>query len=252
MEGKTKTTRLNTWMIIGIIFGVISVALGVILAFTYVNMPNRDEISAEAYEEAKAEYKDQVAQLRQYYELRLKRNNLKNDTETEKPEDADVEPEDGAYNELYDIDPVVATTTKDYVYIPSIGKKLKIGSGFKNVKYSTFSYGTCIWAVVSDAPADEYSFTYKNGLSTPLVTLNITSSDYIDAILKIDTEDEWYSGLKKNAILYSGGNYLNVSADDPYSSGDEELSDEEQSWFKKSQEALLKLVKNKNNYEDIE
>ena len=248
MEHRVPTKRRNIWMIIGIIFAIISVALGVILAFTYLNMPNRDEISAEAYEEAKAEYKDQVAQLQQYYELRLKKNSSKNSNASTDDATIDIEPEDSSANSLASIDPVKPTSATDYIYIPALNKKVKLDDSLKNIKYAIYDYGMCIWAVSTDAPNDDYSFTYSDGLSTALMTIDFTSKDYVDAILKIDSEDSWYVNLKSNSVVYNNGNYLTI---EDASLTSDDLSADEYQWYQTSYAALLKIMKDKTNYEEL-
>lgn len=247
MEAEKKTGRPNTWMIVGIILGVISVALGVILAITYANMPNRDEIAAEAYDEAKDEYKDELAKLRQYYEIRLKRNNTPSSDNEEKPDEADVEPEDDKYNELYSIYPVNATSTQKYIYIPAVNKKLKIDSSIKNVKYIAVEDGIYVWAIAKDAPKNDYEFL-KQG---PLITISINSKEYIDTYMRIEPDlADQIKKMKDEAIIFNNGNYLGIHYwfNSAYTIEDEE----EDEWLVKSREAVLKIVKNKDNYEDIE
>ncbi len=248
MKHRVPTKGQNIWMIAGIVFATISVALGVILVFTYLNMPDRDEISAEAYEEAKAEYKDQVAQLQQYYELRLKKNSSKNASSSSDDAIIDIEPEDSSANSLAAIDPVKPTSATDYIYIPALGKKVKLDDSLKNIKYAIYDYGMCIWAVSADAPNDDYSFTYSDGLSAALMTIDFTSKDYVDAILKIDSEDSWYANLKTNSVIYNNGNYLTIEA---ASLSSDDLSADEYQWYQTSYAAMLKIMKNKANYEDL-
>ena len=251
MEEAKKVKNPKTWMIIGIVFAVISVALGVILAFTYINMPNRDEISAEAYEEAKAEYKEQVAQIRQYYELRLKKNMLNDNSETEQPDMPDVEPEDNSYNTLASIDPAKPAIAKDYIYIPAINKKVKISDTLKSVKYTIFNYGICIWGVAKDAPQDNYSFSYWGGDSSPMVYLTITADEYVNKFLEIDPNDEWNKNIIKTAIIYENHNYLNIDESyEPEKANN--MTEEETTWFNATKEAMQRLFKDKKNYEDIE
>ena len=247
MEERLKSAHSNTWMIIGIVFGVIAAALAVILICTYINMPDRDAISAEAYEEAKAEYKDQLAQVRQYYEIRLKKNTTPTSEEPANPDNTQIEPEDTKYDELYAIDIVEATPAKEYIYIPAIGKKLKIDSNLKNVKYAIYEDSIAIWGLLKDAPMSDYSFIDD----APLLTLTINSSKYVDTFIKIDPESaSWLNKYKEESIILKNGNYLGPNYWETFSFAFENNTDEE--WYDKSREAIQKMLYAKENYEDIE
>ena len=69
---RVQEKKLDKWMIIAIIFMVLTIACGVAAVLAYINMPDKEQIAADAKTEAETAYNEKVSELKSYYESKIK------------------------------------------------------------------------------------------------------------------------------------------------------------------------------------
>ncbi len=247
---KSQKRKLNIWMIVAIIFMVLTIACGVAAVLAYINMPDKEQIAADAKTEAETAYNEKVSELKSYYESKIKTIEAeKSKAIKEATGEGMSEEYDGKWDTLNTISTVNATTAKDYIYLPIVGKKVKISSSLKGVKYLSDNEGVLIWAVDAEAGKDSYDFADPDKNTSGMIRLEALSKKYIDAYLKIDSTDDWMNSFSSNSIVSGNGNLLRrgVASLDQYSSPDSADGKVES----KTMEILRKLLTDKENYEDL-
>ena len=153
------------------------------------------------------------------------------------------------WNALNTVATVNTTATKDYIYLPIVGKKVKISDDLKGVKYLSDDEGVLIWGIDAEASKDSYDFADPEKNTSGMIRLEALSKKYIDTYLKIDSTDDWMNSFASNSIVSGNGNLLRrgIARFDQYSSPDSSDGKVEST----TMETLLKVLTDKDNYEDL-
>ncbi len=247
---KVQGKKLNPWMIIAIIFIILSVACGVFAVLAYINMPDEDKIAADAKAEAGSTYDKKVAELKSYYENKIKSIEAeKNKAIKEATGEGMFKEYDGKWDSLNSIATINATAAEDYIYLPIVGKKLKISDKLKSVKYLSYNEGVLIWGIDAEASKDSYDFADPEKNTGGMIRLEALSKKYIDAYLKIDSTDDWMRSFSSNSITSGSGNLLRfgLTGVNQYSTKDSSDSKAETATL----EILQEILSDAENYSDL-
>ena len=247
---KSQEKKLDKWMIIAIIFMVLTIACGVAAVLAYINMPDKEKIATDAKAEAETAYNEKVSELKSYYESKIKTIEAeKNKAIKEATGEGMSEEYDDKWNVLNTVATVNTTAAKDYIYLPIVGKKVKISDDLKGVKYLSDDEGVLIWGIDAEASKDSYDFADPEKNTSGMIRLEALSKKYIDTYLKIDSTDDWMNSFASNSIVSGNGNLLRrgIARFDQYSSPDSSDGKVEST----TMETLLKVLTDKDNYEDL-
>ncbi len=249
MDESSNKTSLIWYSVCGLLllFAVASTVFSVIA--TKKNNENQDEISNLKTQIAEKDAK--IAQLNREATIRRKMETPETteDSKTQPVEEVGDE-EMAAWNELYNSTIVSYSNAIEYIYMPQIGKKLKVSNEFTNVKYSYDRYGITVWATLKGTE-DKYDFSKPDKNPNGIGTFSIYGENYRTKWTKITNQlfTDTY-GHGEEFILESNRSHLTFSYA-PVSCADEETDCTAVEAEQAVASAFHEYVMDVANYEDM-
>ena len=163
---------------------------------------------------------------------------------TEEPQEPEeTEPQEP---EQTDEEPILNYVKSDgYVYIPHVGKKVKVSDKFQTVYYTYDGDFITLWGVTKDAKQSSYDYMDLNKNRYGVGRLTVVSDDFLKYSVEKYGDPSFYFGevilsINKNSVYDYSSSHAVFSENKE--SQDAEL---------KATNAFKELFNNKDNYEDM-